>query len=591
MALAANSAPLTTARAESLADEIKALKEQLKQIEPMKARLKQLEDQVAAQARKAKAAATPAPTAPMAVAKPAPAASAAVAKPVPAGPVAATTAVPVVPVAAATPSIPMAAMTVPANQGGLGGLTPVWVSLANGLTVESYDKDFSIRFGGNIQADAGFDTQPLGTALNAEVGIWRARLLVEGKAFKYWLYKFEYDFTRSGLNGIFDAYFAVQHPALAVLPFTTQPITLQVGNIKEPFGLQSMGQFRNDDFIARPSSDILVPYWHVGVAASTYGDDWSAKVGVFSSSLQENSIIPQPITQAPLPLIAQYQGEPTGGVPQLDVTGRITWAPIHTQDSLFHIGASLRYHRPNSSVGSSDSGDSSDARVLSPGSSSYYGNELDILGGPLVGVPGMDLSCGPVPYPQGQFVPRCTSSVLTFGTELSAIYGPFSFQGEYIGSKYTRNADTIAYVQSITSPFDISTQAIANELGGSSLYYDGWYVYGTWFLTGESRASAYNNGDLNGANFGATDINYPVNEGGWGAWELLARYSEINLNSGGIQAGRQDDLTIGLNWYPLRGFRLMWNWTDVVHLTGNFYRPYLDGKNPNIFLMRAQVSW
>ena len=99
-----------------------------------------------------------------------------------------------------------------------------------------------------------------------------------------------------------------------------------------------------------------------------------------------------------------------------------------------------------------------------------------------------------------------------------------------------------------------------------------------------------------------------MSAGGWGAWELAARVSEINLNDGGaiffqplgiaglgvrqnIQGGRQSDFTLGLNWYPDKGIRFMANWVDVFQYSANYNRPDLNGIHPQLFELRAQVDW
>jgi phosphate-selective porin OprO/OprP len=79
--------------------------------------------------------------------------------------------------------------------------------------------------------------------------------------------------------------------------------------------------------------------------------------------------------------------------------------------------------------------------------------------------------------------------------------GPFSLQGEYIHSQVAR-------------------------LQAKDLGFDGAYVQGSWFLTGESRPYKVKNGT-----FGAID---PLND--YGAWEFATRYSWIDLNSKDIKA-------------------------------------------------------
>jgi phosphate-selective porin OprO/OprP len=95
-----------------------------------------------------------------------------------------------------------------------------------------------------------------------------------------------------------------------------------------------------------------------------------------------------------------------------------------------------------------------------------------------------------------------------------------------------------------------------------------------------------------------------VGAGGWGAWEIAARISEINLNSGGflfpqptfgavsnIQGGRQYDFTLGLNWYPDKGIRFMANWVNVFQYSAPYNLRDINGIHPQLFVLRAQVNW
>jgi phosphate-selective porin OprO/OprP len=94
--------------------------------------------------------------------------------------------------------------------------------------------------------------------------------------------------------------------------------------------------------------------------------------------------------------------------------------------------------------------------------------------------------------------------------------------------------------------------------------FSGWYVQGSWTLTGEPRRYAMSSG--------AFDIPRPkkpfnLKTGGWGAWEIAARYSDLDLNdtSGAapIRGGEQQVWTLGLNWYPNAAVRFQANFQDV----------------------------
>lgn len=88
--------------------------------------------------------------------------------------------------------------------------------------------------------------------------------------------------------------------------------------------------------------------------------------------------------------------------------------------------------------------------------------------------------------------------------------------------------------------------------------FDGWYVEGSWVLTGESRGYSAANAAFTGPK---PRVNFSPEGGGWGAFELAARYSTLDLNdnagviggappAGGVRGGEQRIGTIGLNWYP-----------------------------------------
>jgi phosphate-selective porin OprO/OprP len=125
-----------------------------------------------------------------------------------------------------------------------------------------------------------------------------------------------------------------------------------------------------------------------------------------------------------------------------------------------------------------------------------------------------------------------------YSVEAAANYGPLLVQGEY----YFYNVD--------------------RALGLSSLRFNGGYAEAGWVITGESRA--YHGGRA--AYFGVVPEDpFSLAGGGWGAWEIAARYSMVNLNDrlgflDGVAGGKQSIITAGLNWYVNRNIRFMLNY-------------------------------
>lgn len=479
--------------------------------------------------------------------------------------------------------------------------TPVFVNFSHGLTVESLDHANSFHIGGRILIDGGASTQPE-RGLNSTANINQARLQVEGKFQNIWDYKLQYDFTganisalsgsasTSAIGGIRDAYIALHR---------FEPLTLQIGNFFEPFGLERQTSKVYVSFLERGlATDIFSPSRHIGFAALANGSNWSLKGGIFSTSFEDKALQPAAETPVPYWINPKAGWVPTGGAQYFDVTGRATFAPINDGDQLFHFGLSGRYHRPNSSTAGNDD------RVLALGSNAF--GEANTLRNNMLGTP--DLSCGAIAFGPNSGIPgKCVKDVLGYGAELALVKGPLSIQAEYLGAHYDRDAGALqrANLAGVYAP------------GGSSLTFGGFYAFGSWFLTGESRAASYSVKDSTGSNFRQIPIKHPLSAGGWGAVELLARYSSVDLNNGsnigsryanilafapnaatrtsianaGVLGGQQSDVTLGVNWYLDPGFRLMANFVHVTNLTAPYDRPYLNGAHPNSFLMRAQVDW
>ena len=75
-------------------------------------------------------------------------------------------------------------------------------------------------------------------------------------------------------------------------------------------------------------------------------------------------------------------------------------------------------------------------------------------------------------------------------------------------------------------------------------------VVASYFITGETRP--YNTAT---GIFGFVPVNRPVFKGGLGAWEMLVRYSTLDLDGGTIQGGKFWRITPMVNWYLSKDVR------------------------------------
>ncbi|MCA9173701.1 MAG: ATPase [Planctomycetales bacterium] len=127
-------------------------------------------------------------------------------------------------------------------------------------------------------------------------------------------------------------------------------------------------------------------------------------------------------------------------------------------------------------------------------------------------------------------------------------FGPVQFVGEYQNMWLLRDAGA-----------------------GSDLFLWGGYFYASYFLTGEHMPWSRSSGTLERIK--------PFEEfflvrrarggcgGGWGAWQIAARYSYLDLNDGvyggisdGTAGGIGESFTFGLNWYWTAYARMQFNW-------------------------------
>ncbi len=122
-----------------------------------------------------------------------------------------------------------------------------------------------------------------------------------------------------------------------------------------------------------------------------------------------------------------------------------------------------------------------------------------------------------------------------FAPEVALVYGPASLQFEWMS-------------------------ALADRPTGEDLHYNGYYIFGSFFLTGEHRPYKTSSGAFNRVK--------PKNnfdwKGGYGALELAARYSMLDLNDKDMNGGELSNFTFGVNWYLNPNMRFMLNYVRAM---------------------------
>jgi phosphate-selective porin OprO/OprP len=115
----------------------------------------------------------------------------------------------------------------------------------------------------------------------------------------------------------------------------------------------------------------------------------------------------------------------------------------------------------------------------------------------------------------------------------------------------------------------------------------GCYVHCSYFLTGENRV--FEPFGQHGAQFGR---NTPFSNvfatpcgRSWGAWELKARWSRLDLSN--VNAGIYDDVTVGTNWYWSDRVRVMFDW---IHPLPNAQTVF-GAAEADILAMRFDWNW
>ena len=389
----------------------------------------------------------------------------------------------------------------------------------NGFEAATKDKRFKYHVGGRVQFDSVFlsdspdayaGTGPFGD--QDAVGFRRARLRADGTMYELIDWCAEFDFVNSvnvnppspAAESTIDG---VPAPTDLWVTFREVPVAgnLRVGNVKEPIGFEHLTSSRYLNFMERSyNQDIFYGAYNNGFTPGLVAfDTWGDEVGTWSTGFFKNN--------------TNVFGYGIGDG-EYAWTSRITSLLWYEEEGryLTHIGVSGSFRDPNN------------------GQAQYRarGSLRNGLGG-----------VNPVFATTGQFT---TTSVQYGGLEFVHQMDSILFQAEYTGAW---NHNSIGN----------GTTAVADARLGD-VYFYGWYAEVLYFLTGEHREYEKKTGVFGRVvpheNFGE--------HGALGGFQLGARYNQLSLVDSGLNGGRLEDVTLGLNWFLNPNMKVQTNYTHTI---------------------------
>jgi len=390
----------------------------------------------------------------------------------------------------------------------------------------------SVEIHGVFQADAGWfhqDHDSLASVGDIQDGadFRRARLSANGAIAENVNYFLQMDFGFPGRPTFTDVWFEVTK-----VPWLGN---VRVGQWKQPFSLEVVSSFRYTTF---PERSLLfqafVPFRHIAIGFYNWDDDQRM---TWAASLYR-------------PGQDQFGGSASdeGGYAWV---GRVTGLPWYDEtcdgSRYLHLGAAYNYVAPNFRV----------ARFRTIPEYFIGDQAPGIVGTAGIPLPG---AFNGTPF----FVdtrPFGVNHYNLVGTELLWVEGPLSIQSEFMYLAATRT----------------------NGVGAD---FPGMYVTAGYFLTGEHRPYNRKLAQIDRIKPNRSFSFSESDQTGWGAWELAARWSYIDLNDRDIQGGRLNDVTLGVNWYLNAYVKVQFNYIRAM-----LDNPLHGSSNTDIYGLRAQMDF
>jgi phosphate-selective porin OprO and OprP len=455
----------------------------------------------------------------------------------------------------------------------VGSDTVFKTSWQDGFVAQTANKDFRVHIGGRFQEDFGWFA-PSNSVNKAIPGgfedgadIRRARLRMDGTLYEVIDFVLEYEFATStstvltaagpttvgvtlpaggSIGATGNGAFSAETPTDVYLDIKHLPgeNRIRAGHFKEPFTLDDYGT--GDSFLTfmerSTPSDSFSPNRSLGVML--WNDPFEQRLVYAFGAFKENS-------NNGFSNAFDYSNG------SYAYTGRVGVNPWYENDGrcVLFLGGAYSYRTLDPTIALNRYG---------------FANRIPLrIGSPTI------ISTGTFSATDTQL----------FNAQGALVYGSFSLQSEF----YAAQGENV--VRGVTAPG-------VPRLTNPDL--TGYYVQASYFLTGESRTYLR---DIGG--FGRVRPNEPflfVSRGGWGsglgsifgrgAWEVAARYEDVDDRSGAFNAfpavrgvagsavpaiattGEERDVTLGLNWYLNPNVKIQGNY---VHALRNVANPALSG--------------
>lgn len=392
--------------------------------------------------------------------------------------------------------------------------------------------DYFQNAAGPVTTDLRRDGPALGTsgidAAHArdlkDGALWRrARIGVDGSAYGDFDYRVLFDFGGSGVENAGQLYEGwVQYSGL-------KPAHIRIGAFPAPIGLEDQSSNASLLFLERPGATdiargLMAGDARIGAGAFGYGDYWFLSGDVTGRSIGVVST-GTVITATPGSVgTAQSFGD------QLGFVGRGNVTPLHGSDWRVNLGVH----------------------------GGYVEKPADANG------PGTN---GQTPANSFQIRLRDTPELRVDGTQFIDTGNISAHSASDLGLEFAAQKKSL-FLQAEYDRFHVDRAD-----GIASPNFSGWYVEGSWFLTGESRPYTASTAAFDGP---VAIHPFSLKDGGWGAWELAVRYSDTDLNyhagaehtapvADAVRGGDQQVWSVGLNWYLNPVVRLMFD-VDHVHI-------------------------